>query len=97
MERGLSRNEDCPQLCPVRAILQQRDIIGQSNIGPDTPVFHTRNTPSMPSGMGGIQQTLMSEQNLALVKLTSNNMSDVILEYSHVPTDHRVLITEKVN
>ena len=30
---------------------------------------------------GGIQQVLMSEENLALAKLTSDHSSDVILEY----------------
>ena len=46
---------------------------------------------------GGIQQTLMSEQNLALVKITSDHSSDIILEYSQVPADRRLLISQKVN
>ena len=46
---------------------------------------------------GGIQQTLMSEQNLALVKLTSDHTSDVIQEYAHVPADRRLVISQKVN
>ena len=36
---------------------------------------------------GGIQQVLMSEENLAHTKLTSDHSSDVILEYSNVPAD----------
>ena len=46
---------------------------------------------------GGIQQALMSEQNLALVKLSSDHSSDVILEYSRVPADRRLIISQKVN
>ena len=46
---------------------------------------------------GGIQQVLMSEDNLALAKLTSDHTSDVILEYSHVPADRRLLISRKIN
>ena len=46
---------------------------------------------------GGIQQTLMSEGNLALCKITSVHSSDVILEYSHVPADRRLTISQKVN
>ena len=40
---------------------------------------------------------MMSEENLALVKLTSDHTSDVILEYSHVPADRRLTISQKVN
>ena len=126
-EVSLSRNDDCPILCPVRAILQLRDMIGIANIGPDTPVFQTRNYKGQLRPIlyhkfnswfrfrlgemqldptkytlhawrhGGIQQALMSEQNLALVKLTSDHSSDVILEYSRVPADRRLLIAEKIN
>ena len=39
----------------------------------------------------------MSENNLALAKLTSDHSSDVILEYSHVPADRRLIISQKVN
>ena len=39
----------------------------------------------------------MSEQNLALVKLTSDHSSDVIYEYSHVPADRRLTISQKIN
>ena len=46
---------------------------------------------------GGIQQVLMSEENLALAKLTSDHSSDVILEYSNVPADRRLVISAKVN
>ena len=46
---------------------------------------------------GGIQQVLLSENNLALAKLTSDHSSDVILEYSHVPADRRLTISQKVN
>ena len=46
---------------------------------------------------GGIQQVLMSEENLALAKLTSDHSSDVILEYSHVPANRRLTISRKVN
>ena len=46
---------------------------------------------------GGIQQVLMSEQNLALAKLTSDHSSDVILEYAHVPANRRVVISQKIN
>ena len=124
---SLAQNDDCPQLCPVRAILRLRDIIGIPNIGPDTPVFQTRDyygrlrpilyhkfdrwfrfrigemglKPELYTlhawRHGGIQQTLMSEQNLALVKITSDHSSDVILEYSQVPADRRLLISQKVN
>ena len=123
----LSQNDDCPQLCPVRAVLQLRDIIGVRNIGPDTPLFQTRNYKGTlrpvlyhkfqqwfrfrlnEMGLdaskyslhawrhGGIQQALMSEQNLALVKLSSDHSSDVILEYSRVPADRRLIISQKVN
>ena len=46
---------------------------------------------------GGIQQVLLSEENLALAKLTSDHSSDVILEYSNVPADRRLTISQKVN
>ena len=46
---------------------------------------------------GGIQQVLLSEQNLALCKLTSDHTSDVILEYSNVPADARLTISQKIN
>ena len=46
---------------------------------------------------GGIHQVLMSEDNLALVKLTSDHSSDVILEYFNVPADRRLIISRKVN
>ena len=124
---SLAQNDDCPQLCPVRAILRLQNIIGVENIGPDTPVFQTRNYQGKlrpilyhkfaswfrfrltEMGLdasryslhafrhGGIQQTLMSEQNLALVKITSDHSSDVILEYANVPADRRLLISQKVN
>ena len=124
---SLAQNDDCPMLCPVRAILRLKDIIGEANIGPNTPVFQTRDYQGrlrpilyhkfdkwyrfrlqemgLNSALytlhawrhGGIQQTLMSEQNLALVKITSDHSSDVILEYSQVPADRRLLISQKVN
>ena len=46
---------------------------------------------------GGLHQCLMSEQNLALVKLTSDHSSDVIHEYAHVPADRRLIISQKIN
>ena len=46
---------------------------------------------------GGIQQVLMSEQNLALAKITSDHTSDVILDYSFVPADRRLTISQKIN
>ena len=46
---------------------------------------------------GGIQQVLMSEENLALCKITSDHSSDVILEYSYVPANRRLEISQKVN
>ena len=46
---------------------------------------------------GGIQQVLMSEQNLALAKITSDHTSDVILNYSFVPADRRLTISQKIN
>ena len=46
---------------------------------------------------GGIQQTLLSENNMALCKLTSDHTSDVILEYSAVPADRRLIISQKIN
>ena len=123
----LARNDDCPILCPDRAIDSQRLLIGEANIGPDVPLIQTRDFQGnlrpvlyhkftkwfkhslsemkLDSALytlhafrhGGIQQTLMSEQNLALVKLTSDHTSDVILEYSHVPADRRLTISQKVN
>ena len=123
----LTQNDDCPQLCPVRAVLRLKDIIGVQNIGPDTPLFQTRNYKGTlrpvlyhkfqawfrfrlgEMGLdaskyslhawrhGGIQQALMSEQNLALVKLSSDHSSDVILEYSRVPADRRLVISQKIN
>ena len=122
-EVPLARNDECPALCPVRAIDTLKQIIGEANIGPDTPVFQTRTYQGTlrpvlyhkfnswfrfrlsEMGLdprlytlhgfrhGGIQQTLMSEGNLALVKLTSDHSSDVILEYSHVPADRRLTIS----
>ena len=126
-EVPLARNDECPALCPVRAIHTLKEIIGLPNIGPDTPLFQSRDyqgklRPVLYSKFfawfrfrlsemgldpklftlhgfrhGGIQQTLMSEGNLALVKLTSDHSSDVILEYSHVPADRRLTISRKVN
>ena len=46
---------------------------------------------------GGIQQVLMSEQNLALAKITSDHTSDVILDYSFVPADRGLTISQKIN
>ena len=46
---------------------------------------------------GGVQQMLMSENNLALAKITSDHSSDVILEYSLVPADRRLVISQKIN
>ena len=46
---------------------------------------------------GGIQQVLLLESSLALAKLTSDHLSDVILEYSNVPADRRLTISQKVN
>ena len=39
----------------------------------------------------------MSEKNLALAKITSDHTSDVILEYSNVPADRRLIISQKIN
>ena len=46
---------------------------------------------------GGVHQVLMSENNLALAKITSDHTSDVILEYSNVPADRRLVISQKIN
>ena len=46
---------------------------------------------------GVIHQVLMSEQNLALTKLTSDHSSDVILNYAHVPANMRIIISQKIN
>ena len=46
---------------------------------------------------GGIHQTLMSEHNLALAKMTSDHSSDAILEYSNVSADRRLTISQKIN
>ena len=46
---------------------------------------------------GGVHQMLMSENNLALAKITSDHSSDVILEYSQVPADRRLVISQKIN
>ena len=123
----LSQNDDCPMLCPVRAILRLKEMVGEDDIGPNTPVFQTRDYKGKLRPIlyhkfqgwfrfrlremgvdatkyslhawrhGGIQQALMSEQNLALVKLSSDHSSDVILEYSRVPADRRLIISQKVN
>ena len=123
----LARNDACPLLCPLRAVLLLRDIIGEDNITADTPIFQARDyhgnlRPILRKQYenwfnfrldemgedsklytlhawrhGGIQQTLMSESNLALAKLTSDHSSDVILEYSQVPADRRLIISQKIN
>ena len=123
----LAQNDECPLLCPVRALALLRSIVGDHNITPDTPLFQTRDfagnlRPILrhkfdswykfrlgEMGLdasqftlhgwrhGGIQQVLMSEDNLALAKLTSDHSSDVILEYSNVPADRRLLISRKIN
>ena len=38
----LARNDAFPLLCPLRADLLLRDIIGEENITADTPIFQTR-------------------------------------------------------
>ena len=126
-EVPLAQNDECPALCPVCALRTLKQIIGVENIGPDTPVFQSRDyqgklRPVLYSKFnawykfrlsemgldsklytlhgfrhGGIQQALMSEGNLALVKITSDHSSDVILEYSNVPADRRLTISRKVN
>ena len=123
----LARNRICPLLCPVRALAILRDIVGDHNIGADTPLFQAPDrlgkfkpilrhqydawynhrlkemgeNPALYTlhgwRHGGIQQTLLSENNLALAKLTSDHTSDVILEYSHVPADRRLTISQKIN
>ena len=123
----LAQNDECPLLCPVRALVLLRSIVGDANITADTPLFQTRdyegnlhpilrhkydgwfNFRLAEMGVdtslytlhvwrhGGIQQVLMSEGNLALVKLTSDHSSDVILEYCNIPADRRLLISRKVN
>ena len=123
----LAQNDECPLLCPVRALALLRSIVGDQNITADTPLFQTRDfagnlRPILrhkydnwykfrlgEMGLdtsqftlhgwrhGGIQQVLMSEGNLALAKLTSDHSSDVILEYSNVPSDRRLLISRKIN
>ena len=123
----LAQNNDCPLLCPVRALAMLRAMIGDNNITEDTPLFQTWDfhgnlrpvvrhkfeawfnrrlnemgaDPSLYTlhgwRHGGIQQVLLSEENLALAKLTSDHSSDVILEYSNVPADRRLTISQKVN
>ena len=123
----LAQNDDCPILCPVRALALLRSLVGDQNITADTPLFQTRgfdgsfrpvlrhkfeawfNHRLTEMGQdatlytlhgwrhGGIQQVLMSEENLALAKLTSDHSSDVILEYCNVPADRRLVISRKVN
>ena len=123
----LAQNDDCPLLCPVRALALLRNMVGDHNITADTPIFQTRDYAGnlrpilrhkfenwfnfrleemgLDSSLytlhawrhGGIQQVLMSEENLALAKLTSDHSSDVILEYSNVPADRRLVISRKVN
>ena len=39
----LARNDACPILCPVRAINSLRGMFNDHEIGPDTPLFQTRN------------------------------------------------------
>ena len=126
-EIPLARNDDCPLLCPLRAIAILRGIIGEDSIHADAPLFQVRDysgtlrpilrhnfdawfnarlkemgaDPSLYTlhgwRHGGIQQVLMSEQNLALAKITSDHTSDVIMEYAHVPANRRVIISQKVN
>ena len=123
----LARNDAFPLLCPLRAVLLLRDIIGEHNITEDTPIFQTRDYQGVLRPIlrhqyenwfnfrlnemgedarlytlhawrhGGIQQTLLSEHNLALAKLTSDHTSDVILEYAQVPADRRLTISQKIN
>ena len=42
LEVPLARNDQCPLLCPVRAIAILRNIIGDHNITADTPLFQVR-------------------------------------------------------
>ena len=123
----LAQNDECPLLCPVRALALLRSVIGDANITADTPLFQTRDAygnlrpvlrhkyekwfnhrlteMDVDASLytlhawrhGGIQQVLMSEENLALAKLTSDHSSDVILEYANVPADRRLVISRKVN
>ena len=46
---------------------------------------------------GGIQQTLLSESNYALCRLSSDHSSDAIMEYSQIPPNRRLTISDKVN
>ena len=126
-EVPLSRNDQCPLLCPVRALAILRSIVGDDNITDDTPLFQVRDRAGVLRPIlrhnydawfnfrlkemgadpekytlhgwrhGGIHQVLMSEQNLALCKLTSDHSSDVILEYGQVSANRRVIISQKVN
>ena len=41
-EVPLAQNDECPLLCPVRALALLRSIIGEANITADTPLFQTR-------------------------------------------------------
>ena len=46
---------------------------------------------------GGIQETMLAEANYALCRLTSDHSSDAIMEYSFIPPERRLSISEKVN
>ena len=46
---------------------------------------------------GGIQETMLAEANYALCRLTSDHSSDAIMEYSFIPPERRLGISEKVN
>ena len=45
----------------------------------------------------GIQEHLLTEGIIALCKLSSVHSSDAILEYSFIPPDRRLTISNKVN
>ena len=46
---------------------------------------------------GGIQETMLAEANYALCRLSSDHSSDAIMEYSFIPPERRLSISEKVN
>ena len=46
---------------------------------------------------GGIQEVLLAESNYALCRLSSDHASDCILQYSELPAECRLYISDNVN
>ena len=46
---------------------------------------------------GGLQETMLVEENMGLVAITSDHTSNAILAYSMVPPERRMRISAKVS